>query len=75
MMASGAPIHQLISWDASLPVSAVHAEPHASSPHRVHAPRRHVLVPRRLIAHADREHNEEPRRDERKHELGYMKSM
>ena len=52
MMASGAPIHQLTSWNASLPVSAVHAEPHA-----------------------DREHNKEPRRDERKHELGYMKSM
>ena len=38
-------------------------------------PRRHVLVPRRLIAHADREHNKESRSDERKHELGYMKSM
>ncbi|WP_284839659.1 hypothetical protein [Corynebacterium imitans] len=38
-------------------------------------PRHHVLVPRWLIAHADREHNEESRRDERKHELGYMKSM
>ena len=74
MMASGAPIHQLISWNASLPVSAVHAEPHASSP-IVHAPRRHVLAPRRLIAHADREHNKEPRRDERKNDLGYMKSM